>query len=288
MCPTVSAFISHPLVSRFQGVTNPTPTNALIARKASDLVPSLKALYERNSLVKLVGVFFANSGAGSYIVFPHSHFETSYISIGCDWMHEKKNPYDNTKTIASEDSIRRCHPKNASVPNREYSPLERDWCREQALFPERVHTVGPYLDAASDHLWLLAMGRAVYDRQTNEFVACILLDISVDQVLNDLLAEAPEESNLYSLIRWDEKGTVVASPKWNSTTAMDTVTVDQLNIGLDEAGYLKMRNLVNFTGLWDPKEVRNSFDKHIRNNNKERKLVTSFPVPPVPDQYYPN
>ena len=272
---------------QFQGVTNPTPTNALIAQKAADLVPPLKSLYEMYTLVMTVGILFANSGAGSYVIFPHTVLDTSYNSTGCDWMR-KMNPYDPTKPIASEDLIRRCHPKNASVPKREYNALERGWCSEQALFPERVHTVGPYLDAWRPHLWLVTMGRAVYDRHTNEFVACMLIDVSVDQVLNDLLAEVPKDASLYSLIRWDEKGTVVASPNWNSKKAMDTVTVDQLNIGLDEAGYLKMKNLVNFTGLWDPKEARKSFEKYIYKNDEKRKWVSSFPVPPVPDKYDPN
>ena len=56
--------------------------------------------------------------------------------------------------------------------------------------------------------------------------------------------------NLYSIIRWNDKGKVVASPKFNSELLMDVVTVGHLNICINEAGCLKMNNLVDFNGIW--------------------------------------
>ena len=56
--------------------------------------------------------------------------------------------------------------------------------------------------------------------------------------------------NLYQFIRWNDKRKGVASPKFNSTLVMDVVTVGQLNIFINEAGCLNMKNLVYFNGIW--------------------------------------
>ena len=48
---------------------------------------------------------------------------------------------------ATDDEISRCHPEGAQVPGREYNPLERKWCRDQALKPYSTTCVGPYVDA---------------------------------------------------------------------------------------------------------------------------------------------
>ena len=47
-------------------------------------------------------------------------------------------------------------------------------------------------------------------------------------------------------------GKVVASQKFNSKFLMDVVTVGQLNISIIEAGFLKMKNLVNLVEYSTP------------------------------------
>ena len=45
-------------------------------------------------------------------------------------------------------------------------------------------------------------------------------------------------------------GEIVAYPKFNSKFLMGVVTVGQLNIWIDDSGCLKMKNLVDFNGIW--------------------------------------
>ena len=52
------------------------------------------------------------------------------------------------------------------------------------------------------------------------------------------------------VIRWNDKGKGVAYPKFISTLLMYVVTVGHLNIFINEAGCLKMKNLVDFNGIW--------------------------------------
>eukprot|EP00957_Ditylum_brightwellii_P096650 7361213-Ditylum_brightwellii.AAC.1 len=88
------------------GAVTPSPTNKLIARKAADLSFLLKSIYEQHQSIRDVGVFFANSGAGSLLYFPHFRLSSngSYISSGCKWMSQP-NPYDDSRPIASDEEI---------------------------------------------------------------------------------------------------------------------------------------------------------------------------------------
>ena len=56
--------------------------------------------------------------------------------------------------------------------------------------------------------------------------------------------------NLYYFIRWNDRGEGVVSPKFNSKLLMDVVTVGHINICINEAGCLKMKNLLYFNGVW--------------------------------------
>eukprot|EP00957_Ditylum_brightwellii_P106556 8129841-Ditylum_brightwellii.AAC.1 len=57
-----------------------------------------------------------------------------------------------------------------------------------ALDPFRVHMIGPKYDALGGNFWHMIIGKAVYDRITNEFIACVSMTVSPD-IINDVLAE---------------------------------------------------------------------------------------------------
>ena len=69
------------------GVVRPTKTNYQLYRGSADLAFILKPLYEFHYRdVTLIGVYFANSGAGAYVEFPSKKISaiSTYESIGCD------------------------------------------------------------------------------------------------------------------------------------------------------------------------------------------------------------
>lgn len=113
------------------GLVAPSPTNEQVYNKAADLSPFLRSLYEYHQDIKSLGVYFSNSGSGSFTFFPHYELDVagSYISAGCEWMRQP-NPIDPTPgPIGTEEEIARCHQKDTTVPTRDYNPLERGWCQ---------------------------------------------------------------------------------------------------------------------------------------------------------------
>lgn len=94
------------------GVIAPSPTNEQLYRKSADMSPFLKAFYEYHQDLMSIGYYFANSGAGASVFFPHYELDSkgTYVSIGCDWMRAP-NPIDpSLGPIATEEEIARCHP----------------------------------------------------------------------------------------------------------------------------------------------------------------------------------
>ncbi len=112
----------------------PSNLTSVIHRKASDLVPTLKALYEYSQDVREIGIYFANQGVGAAVNFPHYELnaQNNYTSIGCEWMKEP-NPYNTSRPIGTQDEIDQCYPEGQVLSARQYSPLLREWCRNQAL-----------------------------------------------------------------------------------------------------------------------------------------------------------
>lgn len=99
------------------GVFAPTPTNELVHRKASDLSPFMRGLFESQYDIKQLGYYFSNGGAGSSSFFPHYELNSanSYISNGCEWM-KATNPIDPTLgPIATDEEIARCHPEGTGT-----------------------------------------------------------------------------------------------------------------------------------------------------------------------------
>jgi len=271
------------------GVIAPNPTNAQVARKAADLSPFLKALFEYNQDIKEIGYYFSNAGAGSSIMFPHYEIDgrNSYTSVGCDWMRAP-NPVDpSLGPIGTEEEIARCHPEGTVVPSREYNPLERGWCRDQALRPDRVQNIGPFRDAWNPDNWLMLAGRSIYDIKTGAFIACILVDFTIEGVEDILDSVKVDEWSMLSLVRFDESGTVVTSLNFDLETADGTTTIDDpaLETGVDSEIFQSIMSLVNFSEPWDADEARRLFEDTLFESADGTQFISAYPIPPIPDKY---
>eukprot|EP00540_Astrosyne_radiata_P023968 CAMPEP_0116853774 /NCGR_PEP_ID=MMETSP0418-20121206/18145_1 /TAXON_ID=1158023 /ORGANISM="Astrosyne radiata, Strain 13vi08-1A" /LENGTH=143 /DNA_ID=CAMNT_0004486305 /DNA_START=30 /DNA_END=461 /DNA_ORIENTATION=- len=118
-----------------------------------------------------------------------------------------------SKQIGTTDMKNRCHSNNnEKVSSGEYNPLERAWCRDQALNPEKAQIYGPYQDAFQPNLNVFTFGQAIYDDVTNEFIACIAIDIS-SQRLSEITKRAMVlPANFYVVLAtWEDEPTVVAA-----------------------------------------------------------------------------
>ena len=72
-----------------------------------------------------------------------------YTSIRCDWMNATNAVKASSSTIGTAAHIARCHAAGEQIANgREYNPMERGWCRDQALNPGRDMSDGPYVTLA--------------------------------------------------------------------------------------------------------------------------------------------
>jgi hypothetical protein len=267
------------------GVERPVSSAQIIHRKSSDLVPLVKAIFEAKEQVRNLGLFFKSMGAGASLNYPAYHLDThsNYTSVGCDWM-KAPNPYDPSRPIATQEEIDLCHPQDDVVSNRVYNPLERAWCRDQALQPEKV-----ILDVLGD-TWdegrrVLSVGRAVYDRQTDEFVACIFVGISLSVIEEQLQKGRVTQDSALSVVRFDKVGTVVASSVTAERGEANTQVylIDELELGLTEESYQDLYKLVDYDSKWDPQEVRGAYKKFSLRD--QGFFLAASPVPPVPDEY---
>ena len=278
------------------GVIHPVPTTGPIFRAGSDIIPVMKAMFESKSEIRDLGIYFANMGAGASMNFPAYPMDmnVTYTSIGCDWMSQP-NPVDpSLGPIANQNEIQRCHAEGETVSNRVYNPMERAWCRDQALNPSRVF-LDSYIGLFSGQ-WLLSIGRAIYDRETNEFVACTYIGISLMQIQQELEASLVTENSVLSLIRFDRQGTVIASTAVETSsvkTAEDVYSIDQLQVGLSAATYESLRKLHSTfkpqkynTHTWDPTPIRDAYQSF--SVVEDGFLVAVSPIPGVPDEYDPD
>jgi hypothetical protein len=179
--------------------------------------------------------------------------------------------------------ITNCHPDGESVSSRLYNPMERAWCRDQALNPGKMFVVA-YENAWSPGEWLLVLGKSVYDRTTNEFIACIYLGISLDQVDEILASSRTSEKGVTSVIEYTEEGNVVAS-SWNFTRA-NKVPIFEAGLGLTEESYEELFHLVDFETPWDPEDARTTFETFFASDGVY--FVSAHPMPSVPDEYDPD
>ena len=275
------------------GIIAPTPTNQFIYQKSADLSPFLKALYEYHQYIKQLGYYFSNSGAGSSMMIPHYALDgtSEYVSLGCEWMRAPNPNNPDLGPIGTDEDISRCHPEGVVVPTREYNPLERQWCRDQVLNPNRVHCIGPYIDAWSkEKRWLMSAGRAVYDIETGAFISCIAVDFSVGDIAQVLVLDGVKVDDLgtLTLVRNDDLGTVVWSPNFDFEVAESTTTIDDplLETGVDAEMFNAFRSKVDWSRRYDPKEVLQSFNTPLADNDET--IIAAYPIPPVPEEYDPS
>ena len=143
------------------GVVRPVETTGWLASKAADIATFMKPLFEALPDAWKISVSFLNSGAGSEVAVPGyiKNSQDTYISIGCDWMKET-NPYTG-KSYATETERKWCTREGEDVTMRNYNPMERAFCRDQALHPgERIY--GPE-KSISNGTWVLTFGRGIFD-----------------------------------------------------------------------------------------------------------------------------
>ena len=276
------------------GVYAPSPTNEQVYRKASDLAPVLKALHEYHQDAKTIGIFFSNSGAGASLSYPGIPLDgtTEYESIGCDWLNEP-NPMDPSRPILSPEEVDRCsnggkRVKGAMIPTREYSNLDRAWCRDQVIHANHHNVVGgPFLDAWVKGAWFMSVGRAIFDPVTNEFVACTLLTLDVQTSLTKIVKDSQvTENSRASVVRYQPDGLVVMSSAWNMENATSTVTIDELNVGVSREAYNQFFNLVDYNTVWNSSKIKDQYDTFEIAGGGFR--VMAYPMPPIPDEYDEN
>ena len=278
------------------GAIHPLSSTGRLHDMGKDVVPMLKAIMEAKSEVRDLGLYFKNQGAGATVNFPAYPLQTQveYESIGCDWLLQP-NPVDpRLGTIGTREEASRCHKNGEFVSNRLYNPMERGWCRDQALNPKKTF-LDSYIGVFSGQ-WLLSIGRALYDRHTNEFVACMYVGITLSLVEQRLQDSLLTDNSALTVLRFDEVGTVVASTEegtLSGQTDSDLYTIDQLHVGLSRESYLELRSLVAFGGNgglwgdnWNSAEVRQKFESF--SVSEDGFLVSVAPMPRVPDKYDPD
>jgi hypothetical protein len=145
------------------GVIHPVGTTRWLAEKAADIGIFLKPLWEAEPDAISITVDFHNSGAGATLKFPSSHLHStsSYVSEGCDWMNQT-NPYTG-EPFATAEEMQRCHPPGTVVQMRDHNPMERAFCRDQALNPGETRFFGPFLDSQYVE-WRITIGQSIFDR----------------------------------------------------------------------------------------------------------------------------
>ena len=264
------------------GVISPNPMTNVIYNKAKDLAPLLKALFETRGDLRDVAIAFANDGSGCTISCPHYPFEGgTYSSIGCDWM-KTPNPYDPSKQIGTKEMINKCRPANTTVPIRLFNPMERQWCRDQALNPHKIHT-GIHFDVWGSH-WAITLGQSVYDRITKEFIGCIYVSSHLYGI-NEKLKESRIRNSEISLITV-ESPTVIASSVLDSmSNVAKLASISSFGYGLTLDYCRELQSLIDYTRHWDAQEVRNKYINFVRKN--DRYYVIAHPMPPIPEEYDP-
>jgi hypothetical protein len=88
----------------------------------------------------------------------------------------------------------------------------------------------------------------VYDRVTGAFIACTLADVSISRLVSIIQSIKIGDTSNAALVRWDDKGTVVASSKWDTATAKDVVYVSSLEMGVDQTTFDSIKDQVDFDG----------------------------------------
>jgi hypothetical protein len=268
------------------GKINPTKTLAPLEQKAADVGVFAKAIFEAQPLALSVGVVFVNSGAGAGMAFP-SFAATpglEYTSAGCEWMREI-NPLTD-RPYGTQEEINRCSPIGTRLSIREYNGLERPWCADQALNPGETRIFGPY--ASTTYLsWRLTVGKAVFDRLTNELIGCTHIDLSLVQA-EHLLADIAEDMPSDMVVTRTDGTVVVGASQKNANGNSQTTS---LTPKLWETDFIDLEtykmltdNLAFWEGKWDIASAQNKYNFSVYSNGN---YFSVFPSPIPPDEYDP-
>ena len=133
---------------------------------------------------------------------------------------------------------------------------------------------GPYVDAFTGGL-ILTIGRAIYDEITNEFIATIVLDISLDRTTEFLqqdLQTIPTASG--AAIRWDD-GVVLGAFPW-SNRSIDQTHVWQVLEGVEEDLFHRMK--ADWNESWTKDGV--STNRVYKEPSNKRVAFELSPKPP--------
>ena len=251
------------------------PVVSTLYEKVGFLQYILKPLFETHSTIRNIGVYFFNDGAGASVSYPAAIRDgrASYTSIGCNWMLDNVNTYTGLP-FATVQQVARCHQEGEEVPGREYNPLERQWCRDQALAGGAPVISGPYVDAFREDVWLLAFGRGIFDRITGEFIACCVADVSVNYV-GSLLNELVENSTHVSMVRWSD-GNVIAEGGKNRSKKTTSFNIS--DIGLSQETFDEIKSLISPRAEND----HGGESDNIYTDSKGS-IVAAYPIPPAPE-----
>ena len=255
-------------------------------RKGSDLVPILRGLFENREEIREIYIHFLNNGAGAGILYPHyaPNQQLKYTSDGCDWLLQP-NPYKASKKIGTESMIQNCRKKDTIVPNYLYNAIEREWCKNQALSPDTV-LVELALDTNSNTSFI-RVGKSVYDRTSKEFLACMYIGISLDEIQALLKMANTQLRDVNVLIGYHEEGYIVSSSSENFTRGETRTPIYEAGLGVAEESYAEFFNLVDFDSFWDPNEVKQQYEEFsINESTKNDKYIISIePMPVIPSVY---
>jgi hypothetical protein len=265
------------------GIVAPSEVTEMYHRKGSDLVPILRALFETREQVREIHISFLNNGAGATIVYPQyaRNHQLNYISDGCEWLL-LQNPKKKRTAIGNEIMLQNCHKKNETVSNFQYNAMERNWCKKQALSPNLVH-METVVDTQTNE-YLVQIGKSIYDRTSKEFIACMYIGISLDQIEQLLEKAKTRKQDVSSLIVYNEEGNIVASTSNESTTKTKT-PIYEAGIGLSRESYSELFNLINFNSTWDPIDVKEKYANFSYGNNDSIYSFSIQPIPPIPRDY---
>lgn len=241
----------------------------------------MKSIFESDLDIRELGIHFKTNGSGASVIFPAYPIDsrTFYTSVGCDWMNTL-NPYDPSRPIGSPAEIAQCHEEGMVVSSRIYNPMENAWCRNQALNPESV-VVRFERDFSTPENSHLVIGRAIFDRLTNDFLACTYIGVSLDVFKLFLKDNRITEKSHVSIARWDSEGEVLATSL--DRTAGGIQPIHELSIGVTEVSFREVLSLVDYSTEWNASEVHNIYENHfIREHGF---VVHAYPIPPVPAEF---
>lgn len=270
------------------GVVHPVAPQDSLHEKVGFLQYILKPLYEAQVTIKLLGVYFVNEGAGASVVYPARRINStgSYISGGCQWMLNNTNKLTN-RPLGTPEMVQKCHAKGKRVNSRNYNPMERLWCQNQAIAGGDAPVVfGPYLDAFED-VWLVSFGQAVFDRITGEFIACTLADVSIEHTQTLLQSLAQEETNIFLI---GTSGAIIATSNDEPGSTSGDLNKNVTDVGFEVDEFEKIREAVTGRHHHDDGQPHHPSTLLTTKNGM---IVAAYPIPTPPvnrtnDYYEPN